>query len=783
MNSRFMLLAPLFGFLASCGGGGGGPIEPEPPLPYVGLITPAVLSVDGDGASRLASAYAEGAAILLQDTLAKTTSLSTQQSSIKRNPLESHAAELEGKKNLLKVTVAEKVSETIACDSGSGTVTFDGNLQTAIGTQINTFDHCSMAGVVMNGSIKTIIASSSLQTVWKVTSTSNAEVTSLDGTLSQEFSSNSVTHAHLNLLVSHNTEMRLYKDVDLTAGVITGQIFDSSTGYVTISTPVALDLNRQDQNFVPTPVGTVVLSGDGNAQLRFQIEPPKYSTEPVPGTTSQQYNWRWAAGLYLGSATVPSKESWEYGCGDGLCVEQVKEAVAPVIGMRYGSQHAQFNSSATLDASFTRDDNGDLLSFDWQPVSQPQGSQLTLAAAHGSKYSFVPDVTGPFVFKLTVSDGTHTVEKNITLDSYQSTFFDNIDANVSNSGMVPSSGYVFDENNNRIISLLPGYASPRLQSIDINSAQISSTPLAAAPQDSHLLSVSENGNYLAVASHAQVALLNAKTLALIGTFDIATTGADLHPSVHDIIVSTTGRVYAAYGTYSTENTKTVEREHVIDIDFSGQSATYTRFVWGDEGEGLLGFAAKVVSLDEAHQRLTISQSRWTQVDGPITHQELRSASINTHSQLAYREHLVNNSFGIDPGSSWYLANNDVFVDQFGSRYSADSFAEQANKLAEVKEVFVIAAHNQSGVLWYGYTEAAGLGQPMLNRAATLDQMPESSEGPWNLHPTYHPDFSANKVEIEPVVIFVSKDQKHQFWIARHYQKSSSNINHFEFIRY
>ncbi len=58
-----------------------------------------------------------------------------------------------------------------------------------------------------------------------------------------------------------------------------------------------------------------------------------------------------------------------------------------------------------LDGSGSSDPDGDPLSFRWAFVSKPEGSQATLSTPTEAQTTFVPDVAGQYVVKLTVDDG------------------------------------------------------------------------------------------------------------------------------------------------------------------------------------------------------------------------------------------------------------------------------------------------------------------------------------------------------------------------------------------
>lgn len=69
-----------------------------------------------------------------------------------------------------------------------------------------------------------------------------------------------------------------------------------------------------------------------------------------------------------------------------------------------------------LDASGSKDSDGNALSFAWSIVSKPADSALKLDSASAAKLNFQADVLGTYVFKLRLANGKGgSVEKNVTV--------------------------------------------------------------------------------------------------------------------------------------------------------------------------------------------------------------------------------------------------------------------------------------------------------------------------------------------------------------------------------
>jgi len=71
-------------------------------------------------------------------------------------------------------------------------------------------------------------------------------------------------------------------------------------------------------------------------------------------------------------------------------------------------QNVVTNTEVTLDASGSRDDNGDPLKYTWALVSQPASlkTKVVLSSETDKKPKFTPPASGTYVFSLKVSDGS-----------------------------------------------------------------------------------------------------------------------------------------------------------------------------------------------------------------------------------------------------------------------------------------------------------------------------------------------------------------------------------------
>ncbi|WNO10729.1 PKD domain-containing protein [Teredinibacter sp. KSP-S5-2] len=98
---------------------------------------------------------------------------------------------------------------------------------------------------------------------------------------------------------------------------------------------------------------------------------------------------------------------------DTVTVTVSKANAAPVANAG-ADQSALINSTVNLDGSASSDPDGDLLQYQWNLISQPEGSGASLVGNTSVSPSFVPDVVGTYVVELRVNDGVLTSDADTT---------------------------------------------------------------------------------------------------------------------------------------------------------------------------------------------------------------------------------------------------------------------------------------------------------------------------------------------------------------------------------
>ena len=118
-----------------------------------------------------------------------------------------------------------------------------------------------------------------------------------------------------------------------------------------------------------------------------------------------------ASGIFLLSAC-----SGGGGGGDAPSTSPADTNNPPVAVAGANQQHVLGSGQVNLDASGSSDPDNDVLSFQWEFVGIPQGSNAALTTADGATSGFTPDVPGLYRIELTVSDGQATSTAFVEVD-------------------------------------------------------------------------------------------------------------------------------------------------------------------------------------------------------------------------------------------------------------------------------------------------------------------------------------------------------------------------------
>lgn len=169
--------------------------------------------------------------------------------------------------------------------------------------------------------------------------------------------------------------------------------------------------------------------------------------------------------------------------------------------------------SVFVDASDSVDPNNRPLAFTWELISQPSGDSVSLEPGENDALvSFTPTSAGPYMLSLTVSDGTLSAQKDVSISGASE--FLQLDVEVADAEV--------DIANDRII--LVSKFSNELLTIDRTTKAISRVSLLKSPTS---VSVSPDGSEAIVGHDAMVSVIDLGTMTVSDTYSISTNAIDV----------------------------------------------------------------------------------------------------------------------------------------------------------------------------------------------------------------------------------------------------------------
>ncbi|HET7306744.1 MAG TPA: FG-GAP-like repeat-containing protein [Gammaproteobacteria bacterium] len=166
---------------------------------------------------------------------------------------------------------------------------------------------------------------------------------------------------------------------------ISGKLFDSRIGYVTVTTPEPMPFNTFDGTQTPSGGGSIALAGSGSdtailAALNHYFGAVGLDTDG-DGLADESTRVDWQA-FDLDTTPTPSGAP-------------AANAVSHMV--------AELGKTVKLDGRYSYTPNGNLVHFNWQLISAPAGSTAMLSNRNEAVATFVPDVAGDYLFRLEVS--------------------------------------------------------------------------------------------------------------------------------------------------------------------------------------------------------------------------------------------------------------------------------------------------------------------------------------------------------------------------------------------
>ena len=135
---------------------------------------------------------------------------------------------------------------------------------------------------------------------------------------------------------------------------------------------------------------------------------------------------------------------------DGVSITVNEQAVSenntPVANAGV-DQAVNFGETVTLDASSSSDADGDTLSYSWSIVSAPDNSTATFTNATAVSTTIVPDMSGLYIFRVTVSDASSSDGDNMRVEVNAAT--SNLDHFIINTSS--TTDFITDSNGNPVL--------------------------------------------------------------------------------------------------------------------------------------------------------------------------------------------------------------------------------------------------------------------------------------------------------------------------------------------
>lgn len=403
------ILLCTFTLTAGCGGGGGGggggganTSIVDPASSYLGATTKAVptaANAEGLGVAAFSGVTSDGAPVTSPGVSSFAAAQVLKQSVRRMNVPEKTAALAKSRQaGGPKRHLARTVSNQIAGDhGGTATLTLDVNDSTGSVSGTMVYDGFTSGGITVDGrsdvlgtldasrseftrltlSFNALTCRSSSETVtetgsvsWGFNYATGTETMSMNQVW--RFQSTGKTYWYNNYEVT-----TVYSGTGCTR-TVTGRFYDHDAGYLELTTPTAA--------VFPTGLswpsqGSLLLSGDLGRWVRLSFQP---TCVIIDADTDGDGTADW----HVTRAT-----------------NSQPPANTPPVANAGPDQQANQYATVQLDGSASSDADGDALSYSWQYVSGPASYQ-SLSAYNTARPTFVANLVGTYVFRLTVYDGS-----------------------------------------------------------------------------------------------------------------------------------------------------------------------------------------------------------------------------------------------------------------------------------------------------------------------------------------------------------------------------------------
>lgn len=331
------------------------------------------------------------------------------------------------------VTSGQQASFTLQPDSGYAIASATGCGGTLVGTSYSTAAITAACSIEVAFNATPVAHAGSHQTV------ETGNLVTLDGSASQDAEGDTLTYAWslvaspagANVTLSATDDVRPSFTPPLDGSyqfslVVSDPYSSSEPATVTIEATTANlpPVAHAGSNQSVATGSTVALSGAQSmdpegASLSYQwqlLDVPAGSQAVLSSATSVETSFmadvdgQYQVQLIVNDGELDSEPA--------VVVITADTANVPPVAHAGPDQSVLVNTEVTLDGSASSDADGDLLSYHWQFVSKPDGSEASLQNERSVDARFTPDQVGNYVLRLTVDDGIDSDSDQVVIEAF-----------------------------------------------------------------------------------------------------------------------------------------------------------------------------------------------------------------------------------------------------------------------------------------------------------------------------------------------------------------------------
>jgi hypothetical protein len=361
--------------------------------------------------------------------------------------------------------------------------------------------------VALTGALSSDANNDSLTYAWTITSkpaTSSASLTN-STTVSPTFVADKAGNYVVSLVVNDGTVDSAASTVTITASTTNIAPVANAGSAQSFGTGSVVTLNGANSSDA---------NGDSLTYLWTITSKPSNSSASLSSSTSVNPTFTAdKAGSYVVSLTVSDGSLSSN--SSNVTITAATTNIAPVANAG-SAQNVVVGATTTLNGSGSSDANGDSITYAWSFVSKPASSSAALTSSTTVNPTFAPDVSGSYVLRLVVNDGSlSSAASTVTITSSSANIAPVANAGVAQSVVTGSTvtlnGTASNDANGDSLTYSWSFVSkPAGSSASLSSATAASPTFTAGTAGSYVLSLDVNdGSLNSTASTVTITASNA----------------------------------------------------------------------------------------------------------------------------------------------------------------------------------------------------------------------------------------------------------------------------------